>query len=555
MQTNRTILSKAWLEGTTDFQQRIPNPEQYGLSATVKALKDPLNGDLWNQFNYQLNNTIGYSIISSMRWNNPYNTLRLGNLRWGNSIREIMVKWLKTHTFSDTSRDLLDVNKPEFEQWYYSVNYQAKIPWDLNRAELLRAMSGPDGSTAINDLYYATAVAALNTDDLNIAEACTNCISEADKGFPGGLYRHAVPIVADDDKKNAKSLLKAVRKFTYDLTWPSTNFNSVDVPVFANTGRNGQNNELFLITSSDEMANIEVDAYAELFNMSEAELAGRILVLPELPIQNARLILTTDTFIHWHDTVYGIYNFFNPDTLNDKSILHHQAIIAPNPSVPCIVFTNDESTELPIIVMNAQNLSLTPDVDSVELGGTLDLNPRLVGTVTANDDGVKVAPDSATYTVETDKGTLNTRTFVDRFAVLHVQKSGLPVGAKLTVTATSVYDASIKATAEITVEAPNPEGEGDEFVVSYSVAPDGTYGAPADAKVPESVFVVANGTVKLADKLTTAWTTSDGTSSGAAGTWTFTGWGSTNAVSDDIKKFTNIEQNKTAYGKWAFAAS
>ena len=81
MQDNYTILTKAWLEGTSDFQQRIPNPAQYGLAATVNAINDPLNNDLWNQFSNSLNNTIGYSIISALRWENPYNVLRLANLR------------------------------------------------------------------------------------------------------------------------------------------------------------------------------------------------------------------------------------------------------------------------------------------------------------------------------------------------------------------------------------------------------------------------------------------------------------------------------------------
>ena len=144
-QTNSTILTHAYLEGTTDFQQRVSNPTQAGYARSVADLEAPMNGDVWNQFANTLNNTIGQSLISSERWYNPYERMRLANLRYGNSIRTIMVNWLKQHAYSDTSKDLLDVNKPEFVQWFYSVNYEEKIPWDMNRPELLRAMhEGPD---------------------------------------------------------------------------------------------------------------------------------------------------------------------------------------------------------------------------------------------------------------------------------------------------------------------------------------------------------------------------------------------------------------------------
>ena len=40
---NSTIIEKAWLEGTNDFQQRIPNPSIAGYDATVQALFEPYN--------------------------------------------------------------------------------------------------------------------------------------------------------------------------------------------------------------------------------------------------------------------------------------------------------------------------------------------------------------------------------------------------------------------------------------------------------------------------------------------------------------------------------
>ena len=67
----------------------------------------------------------------------------------------------------------------------------------------------------------------------------------------------------------------------------------------------------------------------------------------------------------------------------------------------------------------------------------------LSGSVTSNDAGIDVEPDAATYELACDRsGTavpLNTRTYVDDFGVLHVQKTGLEVGDVITITATTAY--------------------------------------------------------------------------------------------------------------------
>ena len=47
---NQTILEKVYLSATNDYQQRIPDPTQSSISATMKALFDPMNQKYFNQF-------------------------------------------------------------------------------------------------------------------------------------------------------------------------------------------------------------------------------------------------------------------------------------------------------------------------------------------------------------------------------------------------------------------------------------------------------------------------------------------------------------------------
>ena len=140
-----------------------------------------------------------------------------------------------------------------------------------------------------------------------------------------------------------------------------------------------------------------------------------------------------------------------------------------------------------------------------------------------------------------------------------MQKTGLADGAKLTVTAEAAYinpskqENRLSTTDQITVEAPdNPAGT---YTVDYVLAGDPVYGIPADATAPDAMIADAGVTVDLAAPLKTAWTTSDGTADGTAGTWTFTGWSTSSTDTSIVTQVASIAADTSIYGKWAFAAS
>ncbi len=71
---------------------------------------------------------------------------------------------------------------------------------------------------------------------------------------------------------------------------------------------------------------------------------------------------------------------------------------------------------------------------------------ELTGTVTANDEGIEVAPDAVTWSVSGETAAsageplaLNSATRVDRLGVLHVQKSDLEANNILHVVGTTSY--------------------------------------------------------------------------------------------------------------------
>ena len=208
--------------------------------------------------------------------------------------------------------------------------------------------------------------------------------------------------------------------------------------------------------------------------------------------------------------------------------------------------------------MNATSLALSTSDDSIVPGGIVDIIANLEGTVTENDGGIEVKPDSVLYTITTNQGSINSRTYVDKYGTLHLQKSGIPVGAELTVTGVSTYinpsgiTQVIEDSVNVNVVAPSEEGT---YTVTYDMKGDSTYGIPGDVVTPASTVADAGQTVTLAAKPTTAWVTSNGEESGVAGTWTFKGWSTTKTGTPETTTIASIAADTTVYGVWTFATS
>ena len=465
---NSTILEKAWLEGSNDFQQRIPNPSAAGYAAAVSALFDPMNGNLFNEFSQLLNGIVA-TYVDVRRFENPLSILKRTDREWrfGFSERHLAVKYLQGHTPRWDDETLLKVERPEFVEWFYSLNYENRYEFSWSRYEMQQAFAA-DGY-GFDDLLAATITQMYSSASYDAMNAMLQVFAEADTRM-GGLFRYHLDAVPDDEA-TAKALLKGIRATAGRMRFPSMNYNHIPVPVHTDGTR------LVLYVTPEVMASIDVDALSAVFQLPKAdpsEVLYRIIPVPEFPIPNVVAILADEDFIYWRDYMTGMEPpFYNPGNRTTKYYYYASAAVGCNPAAPVCMFTTEEATTIPTVKMTTSGLAFSPSTYNVELGKTVKLNIELQGTVTGSNDGkIAVEPDAATYTVgairtvedETVPVALNGRTYVDNHGILHTQKTGLQVGDIITVTATNVYTNPsgetpvYTATATVTVIAPVENG-------------------------------------------------------------------------------------------------
>lgn len=459
---NSTIIEKAWLEGSNDFQQRIPNPQISNYAEVVDALFDPMNNDLFNQFSGLLNGLMG-TYIESKLFENPLRVLKKPAAEWGNTERHVAVKYMQAHSYKVDDETLLKLEKPEFVEWFYSVTEPRRYEFSWSRYELQRVFAA-DGY-GFDDLLSATISQAYSSDNYDEMNIMIQMFAEADARM-GGLYREQVS-AAPTDLNTSKELLTKVRAIAGRMKFPTMLYNHIPVPVHEN------GDTLVFWVTPEVDAVLDVQALAELFNVERAEVRYRKIIIPEFPIPNVYAALTSEDFIYARDVWYGMEPpFYNPANLTYKYYLHHAEMIGVNPAANCVLFTTDTQTVIPTVTVAPTGLTFSPDTYTAEVGGTVQLSIDLAGTVTGGNGKIAVEPDAASYTVAATRGTgsdavsvaLNSRTYVDDHNVLHIQKTGLQTGDVLTVVATSVYinpsgaTTTYTDTATVTLTAPTAQG-------------------------------------------------------------------------------------------------
>ena len=439
---NSTILKRAWLQGSNDFQQRVPEPTQSNIAQVERTIFDPMNRQLYNQFLDVLVNRIGWQYVRQTAFKNPLAVFKGQKITFGNTIQEIVPGWVKAHAYRDDVETLLKLHRPEAVVTNYSQNRRDKYPISISQDELHTAFVEEQG---LNNLVAGFMQSPINSDEYDEMNIMLQLIAEHEKNF--GFYRHHLSATPTDEA-TGKELLTALQTYGGKLMFPSQLYNNIDIPVFAKP------EELVLLVTPETQASLNVNTLAALFNVDLAKVSYRTVVIPEFPIPNAVALLTTDGFFMCNDTNYQTTNFWNPETLANTYWLHHWGIYATSPCVPAILFTTDAATVPPVITQTAKSLQVTAAPANVKAGESTQLTVNLVGEISPKDVApITVAPDAAVFDLKAKKSNgdadpgpetfspvqLNSRTYVDLNGVLHVQKSEIPTGTIITVTAHATY--------------------------------------------------------------------------------------------------------------------
>lgn len=438
---NTTIMGRVFLSATNDFQQRVPDPTIAGIDATSKFLFKPNNGRYLNEFIDAYINRVGDQIIHNKEWENPLRVFKGAAMRYGSSIQESALKWIKAHTYNIEDSALEKISRPEAAVWYHTVNREDRYDITLEYPDLRQAFLDEFG---LNRLIDSVLTVPRNSDNYDEYLCMMAQMSYYEQNW--GFFKHRVS-AEPTDESTGKEFLKAVRAYASKLEFPTALYSPVSaeygIPVFAKP------EELVLFITADAMASVDVDTLAGIFNLDKADIKYRTVIVPDIPVPNAFALLTTDAFFVCKDFLYANDSFYNPSTYSTNYYLHHWEVVSCSPFVPAILFTTNAATDIPTLTQTVTDVDIAAASQQLKPGDTTQMTVKLIGNITANEIGAAVEPNAVTWSVSAETAAtaetagkpiaLNTATRVDRLGVLHVQKSGLKAGDVLHVTGTTSY--------------------------------------------------------------------------------------------------------------------
>ena len=431
---NHTILHDVWLKGTNDFQQRIPEPTQSNIQQVMQTLFDPMNKVYYNQFIDALVMRIGSTYVHQQSFKNPLAIFKKSSMRYGNTIQEIIPKWIRAHSYVDDAEDVFKLTRPDAAAWYHSQNRRDRYDISINKVELRTSFTE---GTGINEFVAAIMNEPMNADEYDEYRIMLQLIAMYDHTW--GFYTHGLT-AAPTDKATGEDFLYWLRVYAGKLAFPSTTYNNkaiTDIPIFVKP------TELVILMTPETQAAIDVYTLASVFNLDKADIKQRIVIIDEFPMPNVVALLTTKDFFMCKDTLYENDSQYNPKGLYTNYFLHHWGVYSVSPFVPAILFkVGAETTTIGTVEQTVTGITLTPDTEDVEAGDTLALSVTLTGTLDPNTDpNFKVAPNAATYEVSVTRdgvGVNSPVTRVDEYGNLHVS-SRLQADDVITVVATATY--------------------------------------------------------------------------------------------------------------------
>lgn len=420
---NVDILNAIRNDASQEFADAIPVASGDNVREVGRLIM--ADQDYTSEFLMALVNRIGRTIITAKSWNNPLAKFKMGLLEMGEVVQDIFINSVEERVYSmyDAETNVFKIAIPDIRACYYAINSQKVYKATINESMIAQAFLSKNG---LYDLVNKIMSRMQLQDEDYEFKVMQNCIKDcADKG----QFYPVVLSNAPTDESSAKELVKQARAMFSKMKYPSTQYNFAGVKNLSNI------DDILIIIDSDTEALLDVNVLASAFNMEKAEFLGHLVVIPKMPVANCYAIMCDKNWWKVWDNKITTQNIYNTEGLYYNTTFHHWATYHYSPFENAIIFTTNTSA---ITSLTITNSAITANADT-----TVTIEPTIVATGNASKAIIFEATSGSQYIAEmtSDGKTCQVKIRPDA-----------PVGATISIKATSNFDNTKNATATITIE-------------------------------------------------------------------------------------------------------
>lgn len=438
------ILNVIRNNASVDYRNYVPKADANDVESirTIGAIIMDYPA-LQNEFLNALVNRIGRVMLTSKMYSNPIAFFKKGVLEYGESIEEIFVNIAKVQEFNPeiAEQEVFKRVVPDVRAAFHIMNYQKFYKATVTQEQLKQAFLSWDGVTDLIARIVDSMYTGANYDEFLVMKYLL-----ARHILDGRVYPVTVPTV---NAENAKAIVTTVKGVSNKLTFMNSEYNPAAVRTF--TDKTDQ----YMIVNSVFDATMDVNVLASAFNMDKAEFLGhRVLIdgfgdldiarlgeifagdptynepsKEELAALNAipAVIVDKDWFMVF-DMLTQFTEQYNGQGLYWNYFYHVWKTFSVSPFANSVLFVPGTPS--------VTSVTVSPTTATVQKGGSVSLS-----AVVATE---YFAPQTVVWTSSADD------VKVSAAGVVTVDADAKSTSA--TITATSAFDSTKKATCTVTVK-------------------------------------------------------------------------------------------------------
>lgn len=336
------------------YMETIPQATSDNINTISNILFNDAYQPMLNEFVTNLINRIALTIVRNKSYNNPLAIFKKGSLPLGTDIQDIFTNPAEAeqYEYSNTAMaKLLSITDPDTHVAYYRRNRQDLYTKTISREGLQAAFVSWDKfeefiSSITTSLYSGNYI-----DEFKYT-----------KQLIDGAYNQNKVIVETvtnpTDETSSKAFVKKVRALFSKLSFPSTEYNAYS----KFSGAKGtittwtKPERIVLIIKADALAEVEVETFAQAFNLSYADMKARIVQVDKFDNDEIVGVICDESWLQIYDNVFRFDEFYNARVMAWNEYLHVWGTYAICPFANAVVLATEQPVPVTDITMSNQSV-------------------------------------------------------------------------------------------------------------------------------------------------------------------------------------------------------
>lgn len=304
---------------SAEYKERIPTATQTNIQTIMTTIME------YSTTKEEFTNTILNKIVKTKVLNKAYeNSLKFFKkepLPFGKTIEGVFVDLIKAKNFNENfgtgdneATSLLAKEKAPVKVEYYSENFKHKYKLSISDEQLKSAFMSADGLSQMTQGLIRSATSSSEYDEYMMIKTLIGASVSKEVEIQG--------LFALDENAQAKKITKTVQALVNKFRFMSTEYNKQEVHTHCLPS------ECVIITTPDQLANLNVELLATAFNVSYAEMPSRIVVIDSFLKADGTddtdtvCIVADMDLVQFRNTLDTWETFRNPDGLM-TNMFHH----------------------------------------------------------------------------------------------------------------------------------------------------------------------------------------------------------------------------------------